>query len=224
MLSDLQTSAVRYNRETAAEYIKYMRQMAEEFGLEDNIRISTLAKLPEVFVMEESGQDKEELWKELQAAVDGAAAMFVESRIAEGERLQRDLQEKLDGMLELVDRVEERYPQVVAQYRKKLEERTRELLGGAAVDENRLLAEVVIFADKACVDEEVVRLRSHMEATRTTLTEGGSVGRKLDFIAQEMNREANTILSKANDLALSDYAIDLKTEIEKVREQIQNIE
>ncbi len=219
-----QTSAVRYNRETAAEYIKYMRQMAEEFGLEDNIRISTLAKLPEVFVMEESGQDKEELWKELQAAVDGAAAMFVESRIAEGERLQRDLQEKLDGMLELVDRVEERYPQVVAQYRKKLEERTRELLGGAAVDENRLLAEVVIFADKACVDEEVVRLRSHMEATRTTLTEGGSVGRKLDFIAQEMNREANTILSKANDLALSDYAIDLKTEIEKVREQIQNIE
>ena len=212
-----QTSAVRYNRETAAEYIKYMRQMAEEFGLEDNIRISTLAKLPEVFVMEESGQDKEELWKELQAAVDGAAAMFVESRIAEGERLQRDL-------LELVDRVEERYPQVVAQYRKKLEERTRELLGGAAVDENRLLAEVVIFADKACVDEEVVRLRSHMEATRTTLTEGGSVGRKLDFIAQEMNREANTILSKANDLALSDYAIDLKTEIEKVREQIQNIE
>lgn len=219
-----QTNAVRYNRDIAAEYVQYMRQMAEEFGLEDNIRMSTLAKLPEVFVLEENGQDKEELWKELLMAVEGAAAMFVESRIAEGERLREDLFEKLDGMLGLVDRVEERYPQVVTEYRRKLEERTRELLGGAAVDENRLLAEVVLFADKACVDEEVVRLRSHLEATRKTLMEGGSVGRKLDFIAQEMNREANTILSKANDLALSDYAIDLKTEIEKVREQIQNIE
>lgn len=219
-----QTNVVRYNRDIAAEYVQYMRQMAEEFGLEDNIRMSTLAKLPEVFVLEENGQDKEELWKELLRAVEGAAAMFVESRIAEGERLREDLFEKLDGMLGLVDRVEERYPQVVTEYRRKLEERTRELLGGAAVDENRLLAEVVLFADKACVDEEVVRLRSHLEATRKTLMEGGSVGRKLDFIAQEMNREANTILSKANDLALSDYAIDLKTEIEKVREQIQNIE
>ena len=127
-------------------------------------------------------------------------------------------------MLKLVDFIEERSPQIIAEYKQKLEDKVKELLADTEVDENRLLMEVTIFADKVCVDEEIVRLRSHIESTRNTLLEGGSVGRKLDFIAQEMNREANTILSKANDLAISDCAITLKTEIEKVREQIQNIE
>ncbi len=218
------TSTVRYNKELAKEYLGYLRQMASDFGLDDDIRVSTLSKYPEVFTMEEAGADAEELWKELKKAVDGAAKMFVESRIAEGEHLKNDLIEKLDGMLKLVDFIEERSPQLVAEYRHKLEDKVKELLGDNTVDENRLLTEVTIFADKICVDEEIVRLRSHIETTKKALAEGGSIGRKLDFMAQEMNREANTTLSKANDLEISNCAIELKTEIEKVREQIQNIE
>ena len=218
------TSKVCYHREIAEEYLTYLRQMAEDFGLDNDIRVSTLSKYPEVFTMDEAGVDEEELWKELQKAVDGAAEKFVESRITEGEHLRDDLLEKLDGMLSLVDFIAQRSPQIVAEYRKKLEERMRELLGGNTVDESRLLTEVAIFADKICVDEEIVRLRSHIETTKKALMEGGSIGRKLDFIAQEMNREANTTLSKANDLEISNCAIELKTEIEKVREQIQNIE
>lgn len=218
------TSSIRYNRELAGEYLKYLRQMAEDFGLDDDIRVSTLSKYPEVFTMEEQGIDEEELWKELKKAVTGAAEMFVQTRITEGEHLRDDLIEKLDAMLTLVDFVAERSPQIVGEYRQKLEDKVRELLADNTVDEGRLLTEVTIFADKICVDEEIVRLRSHIETTKKTLKEGGSIGRKLDFIAQEMNREANTILSKANDLEVSNCAIELKTEIEKVREQIQNIE
>ncbi len=215
---------IRYNRELAAEYRKYLRQMQEEFGLEDDIRVSTLSRYPEVFTMEEQNVDEGELWKELRKAIQGAAESFVQTRVAEGERLREDLLQKLDGMLGLVDFIAERSPRIVQEYRQKLEERVKDLLGDAQVDENRLLTEVTIFADKVCVDEELVRLRSHIETTKATLQEGGSIGRKLDFIAQEMNREANTTLSKSNDLEVSNCAIELKTEIEKVREQIQNIE
>jgi len=218
------TSSVRYNKEIAEEYLKYLRQMASDFNLEDNIRVSTLSKYPEVFSMEEQSVDEEELWKALQKAIAGASEMFVQSRIVEGEHLRDDLIEKLDGMLKLVDFVAERSPKIIAGYKQKLEEKVKELLADTTVDEGRLLTEVTIFADKVCVDEEIVRLRSHIETTKNTLREGGSIGRKLDFIAQEMNREANTILSKANDLEISNCAIELKTEIEKVREQIQNIE
>lgn len=217
-------SNVCYHKEIAEEYLGYLRQMASEFGLENDVRVSTLSRYPEVLTMEEQTIDEEELWKELQKAVDGAAERFVETRVAEGEHLKEDLIEKLDGMLKLVDFVEERSPEMLQEYRRKLEEKVKELLGDTAVDESRLLTEVTLFADRVCVDEELVRLRSHIETTRNTLTEGGSIGRKLDFIAQEMNREANTVLSKANDLQISNCAIELKTEIEKVREQIQNIE
>ena len=215
---------VCYHREVAEEYLKYLRQMAAEFGLDDDIRVSALSKYPEVFTMEEANVDEEELWRDLQKAVKEAAKMLVDTRIVEGAHLRDDLIEKLDGMLKLVDFIAERSPEILVRYRQKLEEKVKELLGDTAVDESRLLTEVTIFADKICVDEEIVRLRSHIETTRNTLQEGGSMGRKLDFIAQEMNREANTILSKANDLEISNCAIELKTEIEKVREQIQNIE
>lgn len=218
------TSSVRYNREIAEEYLNYLRQMAQEFGLDDDIRVSSLSRYPEVFTMEEQSVDEEELWKALQKAIGTASEMFVQSRIVEGEHLRDDLIDKLDGMLKLVDFVAERSPKIIAEYRQKLEDKVKELLGDTTVDEGRLLTEVTIFADKVCVDEEIVRLRSHIETTKNTLREGGSIGRKLDFIAQEMNREANTILSKANDLEISNCAIELKTEIEKVREQIQNIE
>lgn len=215
---------IKYNKELAAEYLKYLREMSEEFGLDDDIRVSTLSRYPEVFSMEEQMVDEEEIWKVLAKAIDGAAESFVETRIKEGQNLADDLIAKLDGMLEHVAFIEERSPQLMEEYRKKLEDKVKELLLDAAVDENRLLTEVTIFADKVCVDEEIVRLKSHIETTKQTLKDGGSIGRKLDFIAQEMNREANTILSKANDLDISNRGIELKTEIEKVREQIQNIE
>ena len=215
---------VRYSRETAAEYLRYLRQMAEEFSLKDDITVSSLARFPEVFSMEEGNMDEEGIWKTLEKALRGAAEALTRARISEGENLQKDLIGKLDGMLEHVAFIEARAPQIIAEYRQNLEAKVKELLGDAQVDENRLVMEVTIFADKVCVDEELVRLKSHIETTRKTILEGGSIGRKLDFIAQEMNREANTILSKASDLETSNHAIELKTEIEKVREQIQNIE
>ena len=198
--------------------------MAEQFHIDNDIRVSDLARYPDVLMMEQVPEDEEHMWAILKEAVTEAASRFVETRVKEGENLKADLLAKLDHMAVLVREIEERSPAIVAEYRQKLEEKVKELLSGTAIDEGRIAAEVTIFADKICTDEETVRLKSHIEATKTELLSGGSVGRKLDFIAQEMNREANTILSKANDLEVSDKAIALKTEIEKVREQIQNIE
>ncbi len=215
---------VKYNRELAAEYLGYLNRMAEDFSLENDVKVFGLSRYPEVFTMEEQSIDEKKLWELLDRALEGAAKGFVETRIKEGEHLRDDLLEKLDGMLAHVDFIAERSPQIVAEYRQKLEDKVKELLADASIDENRLLLEVTIFADRVCVDEELVRLKSHIETTKETLKAGGGIGRKLDFIAQEMNRESNTILSKSNDLEISNHAIELKTEIEKVREQIQNIE
>ena len=216
--------ALKYNEDVAAQYLVYLQQMADKFGIENDIRVSALSRYPEVFTMEEQNIDEKELWAGLESAIRGAAEQFVESRIAEGERLRADLIEKLRTMLTYVDYIEERSPQVLKEYRERLDEKVRELLGDKQLDEARIATEVAIFADKICVDEETVRLRSHIQSTIDTLNAGGGMGRKLDFIAQEMNREANTILSKSNDLKVSDTGINLKTDIEKVREQIQNIE
>ena len=169
-------------------------------------------------------EDEEQVWRLLSEAMEEAAKRFVEARVQEGERLKADLLGKLDYMESLVDFIEERSPALLLEYRAKLEEKVKELLENSLIEEGRIAAEVTLYADKICVDEELVRLRSHIHATRKELENGGSVGRKLDFIAQEMNREANTILSKSGDLEITDRAIGLKTEIEKVREQIQNIE
>lgn len=215
---------VKYNQEIAAEYVKYLSVMAEEFQLKSDLSSVALSRFPEVFTLEEQPENEEELWKELVAPLDEAAKQFVESRTKEGEVLKKDLLGKLDGMLSMVDYIEGVSPSLIEEYRARLETKVKELLGDTTIDENRIATEVTIYADKICVDEETVRLRSHIENTKAILLEGGSVGRKLDFIAQEMNREANTILSKANSLDVSNKAIDLKTEIEKVREQIQNIE
>ena len=216
--------SLKYNRSLAGEYMDYFRQMADELGIPNDATVMRLARCPEVFTMEQAPEDEEHMWQILEKAIGEAAEKFVETRTREGENLKQDLLGKLDYMVTLVDQIEERSPKIVEEYRAKLEDKVKELLEGSSVDEGRIAAEVVIFADKICTDEETVRLRSHIEATRKELTAGGSVGRKLDFIAQEMNREANTTLSKANDLEVSDCAIALKTEIEKVREQIQNIE
>lgn len=222
-LSQSQVS-VKYNAALAAEYLKYQNQMAEEFSLDNDVRVSTLSRYPEVFTMEECSEDEDELWNGLKEALEGAFSQFVEMRTKEGERLKEDILLKLDLLSEQIRFIEERSPQIIAEYRTKLEEKMRELLEDTQIDDNRIAAEVILFADKICTDEEVVRLKSHIQHMKETLEESNGIGRKLDFIAQEMNREANTILSKANDLDISNRAISLKTEIEKIREQIQNIE
>lgn len=219
-----ETGSIQYNEATAAAYAGHLRRMAETFGLKGEIDVGTLSGFPDVFTTEERDMDEEEMQGILEKALRGALCKFSESRAAEGEALARDLSAKLDGMARCVDAIEERSPLVVSEYKESLKEKVRELLDDARIDEGRIAAEVTIFADKVCVDEETVRLRSHIEATRKALTEGGCVGRKLDFIAQEMNREANTVLSKTTDLSTINTGIDLKTDIEKVREQIQNIE
>lgn len=215
---------LRYNHTMAQNYLTMLKSMEEEFGVKNDITTTILSKYPEVFTLEEQENNEEKLWAILSEALTKAADAFLETRIVEGEHLYHDLIEKLNYMLSLVDIIETRSPSIVEEYRVKLEEKVKELLENNGIDEGRIAAEVTIYADKICVDEETVRLRSHINSMKQTLELSDSVGRKLDFIAQEMNREANTILSKANDLELSNVAIDLKTEIEKVREQIQNIE
>ncbi len=215
---------VKYNAELAKEYYDILMRMAEEFPIENDIRISGLSRYPEVLTIESEQQDEEALYSLLERAVKGACEQFVETRIAEGERLREDLTAKCNKVAELVAAVEERSPQIMAEYRKKLTDKVAEVLGDTKIDERVLATEITIYADKICTDEETVRLRSHVTNMLDTFKQGENVGRKLDFVAQEMNREANTILSKANDITVSNIAIDLKTEIEKIREQIQNIE
>ena len=217
--------SLKYNRELAAEYIKNLNSMAEEFSLPTtDITPTIVGRFPDVFSLEEQSVDQDEIWEHLKGVIADAATKFVESRIVEGENLKNDLISKLDEMLKIVAFIEEKSPEIIVDYKARLIERVNELAANAQIDEQRIATEVTLFADKVCVDEEIVRLKSHIESTKAILLEGGSVGRKLDFIAQEMNREANTILSKANSLIVSDMGINLKTEIEKVREQIQNIE
>lgn len=216
--------SLKYNKELAAEYLTYLKKMQEDFGLEMDIRVSTLSRYPEIFSMEEQGMDEDEIWTSLEEVIREACVKFVETREREGENLKNDLLEKLAGLDEKVTLVQERSPEVVRIYREKLEAKVHELLENTQIDDNRIAAEVVLFADKICNDEETVRLKSHIRGMQSILKEKEGVGRKLDFMAQEMNREANTILSKSNDLEVSNIAIELKTEIEKIREQIQNIE
>ena len=215
---------VKYNKEIAAEYVAHLNSMVDDFGLVSDLKPSVIGRFPEVFSLEEKAEDEEVIWEYLKGSIEEAAVKFVESRITEGENLKNDLISKLDDMLEMVGFIEAKSPEIIAEYKKKLTDKIAELTANAQIDESRIATEVTIFADKVCVDEEIVRLKSHIESTKAILIEGGSVGRKLDFIAQEMNREANTILSKSNSLQISDVGINLKTEIEKVREQIQNIE
>ena len=220
-------SRVKYNKAIAQEYFGYLNEMASDFGLDNDVRISVLSRFPEVFTMEEEELDEEEVWSGIKRAINEAGKQFMESRAKEGEFLTTDLTAKLDGMLENVEYIAERSPEIIQEYKTRLREKIADLLEDKQVDENRLAMEVTIFADKICVDEEITRLRSHILATRDTLKSGDDkdgIGRKLDFLAQEMNREANTILSKSTDLKISDRGIALKTDIEKVREQIQNIE
>ena len=215
---------VHYHPQIAKEYVKVAAQVAEEFELHNSLSAERLLGFADVISLEEESNDLESVFPIVTQTLQKAGEQFIASREREGEQLYQDIKGKLAHLLTLVAQVEERSPQMLQEHRQKLLEKVQELLGDRKIDEGILATELIVYADKVCVDEETVRLRSHIDAMSETLDMQEAIGRKLDFIAQEMNREANTILSKANDKELSGIAINLKTEIEKIREQIQNIE
>lgn len=218
------SNSIVYNESLAAQYMMYFENMAEHFHIANDIQVSSLSRYPEVLKLEEQDEDEETLQELVIQALNDAIANISEARYTEGQLLKVDLKEKLDEMLTYVDQLKELTPVVIEDYRTKLGVRIGELMDMTLVDKDRLALEVAVFADKSCVDEEIVRLESHITHMKDTLDSKESVGRKLDFISQEMNREANTVLSKANNINVSNQGIELKTLIEKVREQIQNIE
>ena len=221
--SDKQES-IRYNASLAGEYMSYFNKIAEDFGIDNDIAVSHISRYPDVLVIEEQGDDEDLLWKIMKSALDLSIEKMMNTRSVEGEHLKKDILGKIEIMNKALDEVETYSPQVVEDYKVKLHARIEDLMDKAAVDEERLAMEVAVFADKSCIDEEIVRLRSHIAHVGSTLDLDQPIGRKLDFLAQEMNREANTILSKANNIGISNHGLELKTEIEKIREQIQNIE
>ena len=215
---------VGVNTALARAYVDALRQMGEELGLGDDLTVSTVARLGDICTLRRAQEDEDQVWADVSQVARQAAERFVAMRRAEGERLREDILGRLVTIEGKVALVEQRSPQTVAEYRQKLTARMEELLGKAAVEEQRILAEAAIVADRWAVDEETVRLRSHIAQLRTILDTPEAVGRKLDFLVQEMNREANTIGSKAQDVAIAQVVVDIKSEIEKIREQIQNIE
>lgn len=215
---------VQYHERIAQDYVRAIQQAKENFSLDEGLTAASLVRYPEVISLEEESHGVEDFFPVVEKALNGAGEAFLHTKELEGANLQKDILGKLSYIETLLAFVEERSPELLDEYRNKIQNKVRELLGENQMDEKTLATELIIYADKVCVDEETVRLRSHISHMRETFLEEKPVGRKLDFISQEMNREANTILSKVNDKELSQKAIDLKTEIEKIREQIQNIE
>ena len=215
---------VSLNRTAVEGYLSAMRQMVSEFGVQDDISVSAISRMPEVFTVEKPEVDEEQLQADLMGVVRKALDGYDAMRTAEGAALDADLRSRGDTILELVCQVETGSEQTVIDYRTRLENKLKEVLASTAIDESRILTEAAIFADKIGVDEETVRLRSHLRQMNTMLDGGGAVGRKLDFLLQEMNREANTIGSKCSDVRLARIVVDIKAELEKIREQTQNIE
>jgi uncharacterized protein (TIGR00255 family) len=214
---------IKLNEDLISQYLKYFEIISEKYGLDNDIKVSHMTRYPDVITLEEQQMDEELLWDIMHHAVEIAVDKLIETRATEGELLKKDIIQKLNTINTLVQNIKERAPYVVEEYKIKLENRINELLKNS-IDESRLAVEVAIFADKCCVDEEIVRLESHIEHMKETLDKNIPIGRKLDFLLQEMNRESNTILSKSNDVTISNNGLELKTEIEKIREQIQNIE
>lgn len=231
---DVYISQKDYNKESteavlninlAKSYLNCLKTINEEFGLRGDITVSTLSKLPEVITLEQKEENLDEIWIVIESALRDALDKLLIMRYSEGEKLKKDLILKLDNIKNLVNNINERAPFVVKEYKERLSSRLEELLDDKQkYDEGRVAMEIAIFADKASIDEEITRLNSHIEQIKSTLNLEESIGRKLDFIIQEMNREANTIASKANDLKILNYTLEVKSEIEKIREQVQNIE
>jgi uncharacterized protein (TIGR00255 family) len=216
--------SIQYNPLIASEYYNNLKQMAQDLGLSEDITATRLAQFPDVFEIRETGADEDQLWDLLSHALDLALEQFIENRENEGARLKEDLLDKLSQMEEQVAFIERRSPQILEEYKERLRRKIEELLEDRQIDENRIAMEVTLYADKICVDEEIVRLKSHIREAREALEKMDEVGRKMDFLAQELNRESNTILSKSTDVEIADCGITLKTLIEKIREQIQNLE
>ena len=215
---------VNVNETLAAGYDKALKELSERFGLKDDISAVTLSRYPDVITLHKASEDEERIWNAVKTVAETAVSKFIEMRETEGSKLRGDILSRADYIIECVEFIEGRSPETVREYNEKLKQRMKELLGDAAVDEQRLLNEAAIYADKIAVDEETVRLRSHISQLREFMNSSEAIGRKLDFLVQEINREANTIGSKAQDVDIAKKVIAIKAEVEKIREQVQNIE
>lgn len=215
---------ITLNHSLAAGYVAALKEIVSAYGVQDDISVSSVARFADIFTVHKAQEDEDEVWQSVLPVLDCAMESFMNMRMSEGARMKEDVLNRSKTILSIVDQIDEQSPQTVAQYREKLEERLRELLESASVDEQRLLTEAAIFADKTAVAEETVRLRSHFTQLQKFMETGEPVGRKIDFILQEMNREANTIGSKVQNAPLSHLVVEIKSELEKIREQIQNIE
>ena len=215
---------VNVNETLAAGYVKALKELSERFGLKDDISAVTLSRYPDVITLHKASEDEERIWNAVKAVAETAVSKFIEMRETEGSKLRGDILSRADYIIKCVEFIEGRSPETVREYNEKLKQRMKELLGDAAVDEQRLLNEAAIYADKIAVDEETVRLRSHISQLREFMNSSEAIGRKLDFLVQEINREANTIGSKAQDVDIAKKVIAIKAEVEKIREQVQNIE
>ncbi|WP_138203279.1 YicC/YloC family endoribonuclease [Haloimpatiens lingqiaonensis] len=214
----------KFNKKLADSYVRCLEEIRGTYSVRDDISVSLIAKFPDVISLEYKEEDLEEIWNCLKKPLEKALELLVEMRKREGNKLKEDIISRCQNIKDMVDAVAQRAPQIPIEYKEKLQNRLKDLMDEHSIDEGRLAMEVAIFADKACIDEEIVRLNSHIEQLKVTLDLEESVGRKLDFIVQEMNREANTIGSKANDLEICNFVLNMKSEIEKIREQIQNVE
>ncbi len=215
---------VEINHTLAKEYLDALRALSEDIGVRDDIALSNMTQFSNIFLVRKETEDEEVIWNSVKEVCDEAVEKFIEMKEIEGQRLLSDIQQRLDNILEQVARVEVSSPIRVEQYRERLYGKIKEVLENTAIDEQRILTEAAIFADKVAVDEETVRLRSHLKQFSSVLSQSGQIGRKLDFLVQEINRETNTIGSKSNDIEITQIVVDIKSEIEKIREQIQNIE
>ena len=215
---------ISVNEPVAKGYIDAMHRLVQEYGIQDDISASAISRFSDVFLVEKQEQDENEVKSAISGVVAEALDAFDAMRTREGEALKTDLLQKAEGILTLVSKVEERSPITVKAYRERLTAKMQEVLEDRQIDEARIIQEAAIYADKVAVDEETVRLRSHVDQLQNMLSEGGVIGRKLDFLMQEMNREANTIGSKGNDVEQARNVVSIKSELEKIREQIQNIE
>ena len=218
------SASVQVNRELAASYVQALRALEEPLGLRDDLSLSVISRFSDIFTVNKETEDEDAIWADVLQVADEAAGRFVQMRETEGAKMKEDVESRLDFILQAVEQVEARSPKTVEEYRARLYNKMSEVLGNTQIDEQRILTEAALYAEKIAVSEETVRLRSHVGQFRAILAQGGPVGRKLDFLIQECNRETNTIGSKAQDIEIARIVVDIKSEIEKIREQIQNIE
>lgn len=221
---DTEDAAVVINKTLASAYVKALKELSEEYSLKEDFGTAFVSRLPDVFVLKKADEDEEKIWQLVKSVTDEAIEKFIQMRAVEGEKMKEDVASRAEYILDCVSFIEERSPQTVKEYNDKLVERVHEIIGDVSLDEQRIIQEVAIYADKVAVAEETVRLRSHIAQLKTFLESEEPIGRKMDFLVQEINRETNTIGSKANDVEIARKVVDIKAEVEKIREQIQNIE